>query len=75
MKAYVKPELVYERYELSQHIAACVFKPNNNGQYEHSEAPGITIFTTDLNCTWPEGSIQGSYCITASTSDKVTFNS
>lgn len=23
MKAYVKPELFYERYELSQHIATC----------------------------------------------------
>lgn len=78
MKAYVKPELVYERYELSQHVAACVFKPNiseGQCQYIHSEAPGISIFTTELSCTWPKDSIQGSYCITASSSDKVTFNS
>ena len=26
MKKYVKPELFYERYELSQHIADCVWE-------------------------------------------------
>lgn len=25
MKKYVKPELFYERYELSQHVAACTY--------------------------------------------------
>lgn len=28
MKKYVKPELFYERYELSQHIADCAFELN-----------------------------------------------
>lgn len=30
MKAYVKPELFYERYELSQHIADCGLEFKNN---------------------------------------------
>ena len=32
MKAYVKPELFYERYELSQHIADCGIELNQNNQ-------------------------------------------
>lgn len=30
MKTYVKPELYFEHYELSQHIAACALKLNYN---------------------------------------------
>lgn len=30
MKAYVKPELFYERYELSQHIADCAIEFKNS---------------------------------------------
>ena len=33
MKNYVKPELFYERYELSQHIADCAWEVN----YEKTE--------------------------------------
>lgn len=29
MKAYVKPELFYERYELSKHIADCALEPQS----------------------------------------------
>lgn len=29
MKKYVKPELIYEHFELSQQIAACQFDSNN----------------------------------------------
>lgn len=32
MKKYVKPELIYERYELSQNIAACAWDMNNTQQ-------------------------------------------
>jgi len=32
MKKYVKPELIYERYELAQHIAACAFDLHNMGE-------------------------------------------
>lgn len=31
MKAYVKPELFYERYELSQHIANCEIEVKEHG--------------------------------------------
>lgn len=34
MKAYVKPELFYERYELSQNIAACAWDYQTSGEYE-----------------------------------------
>lgn len=34
MKKYVKPELIYEHFELSQQIAACDFKGNAQGGYE-----------------------------------------
>ena len=30
MKKYVKPELFYERYELSQHIADCAWEMDHN---------------------------------------------
>lgn len=32
MKAYVKPELFYERYELSQHIATCGIDVNHDDE-------------------------------------------
>lgn len=32
MKAYVKPELFYERYELSKHIADCAWELNSADQ-------------------------------------------
>lgn len=70
MKKYVKPELFYERFELSQHIAdcaweleflkdACVAKPDT------SKFPSDygTLFTTVLNChnTTDDG-VYSDYC-------------
>lgn len=34
MKKYVKPELFYERYELSQHIADCQWEMNLKNENE-----------------------------------------
>ena len=34
MKAYVKPELFYERYELSKHIADCGIEFKNSTKVE-----------------------------------------
>ena len=34
MKTYVKPELYYESFELSQHIAACDLKLTTNSIWE-----------------------------------------
>ena len=36
MKKYVKPELFYEHYELSQHIADCAWELTSNDEYSCS---------------------------------------
>ena len=38
MKKYVKPELFYERYELSQHIADCAYEFKNSTHVESCPA-------------------------------------
>lgn len=49
MKAYVKPELFYERYELSQHVAACAWDKQDNGTFKADVAfgyeDGMYLFT------------------------------
>ena len=42
MKKYVKPELFYERYELSQHIADCT--------WETKKPNGLKTFEGDGSC-------------------------
>ena len=63
MKKYVKPELFFESYELSQSIAACGWDlnyadPNSctaTGDSNHG-IPGILIFTELAKCdNVPEG--------------------
>lgn len=34
MKKYIKPELFYERYELSRNIAACAWDLNHANEFE-----------------------------------------
>ena len=61
MKKYVKPELVYESFELSQQIAACTYDSNNTMNdivdcWFTGEIPNtsmtITIFLNgNTNCT------------------------
>lgn len=41
MKKYVKPELFYEHYELSQHIADCAW------EWLNDEEEGVCIATSD----------------------------
>lgn len=61
MKKYVKPELFYEHFELSQHIADCGWELKHaNGACkaepdENHWGPGAldsfgTLFTSALNC-------------------------
>ena len=66
MKKYVKPELFYESFELSQQIAAC----DNDSKDTHSDEgctfiadwnPGVVIFNHD-KCNQPAES----YCYHAS---------
>lgn len=55
MKKYVKPELLYERFVLSEQIAACKFDSNNTnqdvanceftGSDEENAIPNGTYFT------------------------------
>lgn len=81
MKKYVKPELFYESFELSQQIAACDFDSNNTANDENCRFSGvdkdwgpITIF---MNNCGNDGTVQAeSYCYhNASTSPYGIFNS
>lgn len=73
MKAYVKPELFVERYELSQHIAACGIDVNStdgscSGALDDSFWPGLggtPVFSSE--CSTPVESIDV-YCYTNGTS-------
>lgn len=60
MKKYVKPELFFESFELSQQIAACQYDSNNthsdiyNCEFvgdSTSPFPGVKIFLTEDVCT------------------------
>lgn len=65
MKKYVKPELFYEHFELSQHIADCDWElqfDNGNACIATGDpvrAPGMTIFTAI--CNMAEDAIED-YC-------------
>lgn len=69
-KKYVKPELLYENFQLSQHIAACHYQVNfKKDQVKACEVidigdmgtnPGNT-FVTGFACTTPVGD-QEEYC-------------
>ena len=57
MKKYVKPELFYERYELSQHIADCAwelkFASGACKAYADQEkmlGVNYTLFTSKIGC-------------------------
>lgn len=84
MKKYVKPELFYEHYELSQHIADCAW------EITYAEAQCIakgdpdkglgayTLFTNDLGCMFvPKeyGGTYGEYCYHGGAGGVNTFDS
>lgn len=58
MKAYVKPELYYENFELSQHIAACAWDMTDFRTKEDCSAvgdssmgiTGVALFTKSSVC-------------------------
>ena len=72
MKKYVKPELIFESFELSQQIAACDYDSNNTANDENCSFTGynedfkteMTIFVTTDRC----GIIAESFCYHNSTS-------
>ena len=76
MKKYVKPELYYERFELTQTIADCAWQVNDNpyGTCTSVGDPkygldGKVLFTEDRGCNAYE------YCYMASTDGLRTFKS
>lgn len=77
MKAYVKPELFYERYELSQHIADCAWEMNYHENTtctgtgdENSGLKGMILFT-DVCAIKPE--MLENYCETNGAAGANTF--
>lgn len=83
MKAYVKPELFVERYELSQHIAACGIDVNyaDTTSCDPRLDPGFwnglndTVFSAERSCNMAPENIDV-YCYTVGTSEAgKTFNS
>ena len=76
MKKYVKPELFYERFELSQHIADCAWELTSGSKETCSANPdhefgsgaladlgGATLFTSKDICDLVPGvSYNGLYC-------------
>lgn len=80
MKKYVKPELFFERYELSQHIAACTWDLNSanedtcNFKADPSQDPSLSpeyfFLTEGKNCNF-----EGPYCYMNAETGLNTFNS
>ena len=76
MKKYVKPELYYENFELSQHIAACgIDVKNSTSQYDCAQLDpdfwgGMSgrVFDSANSCTLDIRAIEV-YCYTAGTSE------
>lgn len=84
MKAYVKPELIFERYELSQHVAACAFDLNSADENVcdfQSDKKGEKIFGVEgvsifANAGICENTDVDSYCYQANgVNGWTTFNS
>jgi hypothetical protein len=79
MKKYVKPELFYESFELSQQIASCDYDynktvddaPGSSCYFTWDVDPNVTVFVSG-NCKTP---IEG-YCYHGSTGNMyILFNS
>ena len=76
MKKYVKPELFYESFELSQQIAACAYDSENTHSNEScnftSDLDGTIIFMDRCGDTTQDPPLPGyrveSYCYHNSTS-------
>ena len=73
MKKYVKPELFYERFELSQHIADCGWELKHadgsckaNPDEKHWGSGALTdmgtLFTTALSCDNKTDAGYQNYC-------------
>lgn len=76
MKKYVKPELFFESFELSQSIAACGIDVNHNDENVCTPTtdPDFWSFTINVfnegnaNCAQPAEKLEG-YCYTYGTNE------
>ena len=69
MKKYVKPELVYERFELTQHIADCAWELTNStkdtcsAQADPDFLPGFqNLFVAEANGCQITSDVYQDYC-------------
>lgn len=83
MKVYEKPRICIERFELSQHIAACAWDMTNQSSEATCEATadtswnlpaGLTMFTEAPRCNVTPDIFED-YCYTSSTEGSNLFNS
>lgn len=83
MKVYEKPRICIERFELSQHIAACAWDMTNQSDKDQCTAVsdeewglpgGIAMFTDTPRCTFTPEQFDG-FCYTSSTEGSNLFNS
>ena len=75
MKKYVKPELFFESYELSQNIAACGWDMQNLNQPGACKAKGDTSYGNPDILVFTEGNCENvleSYCYENS-ADNITI--
>lgn len=78
MKPYIKPELFYERYEVSQHLADCAWEyrlatdPSNCAAApDPDKLPGMpTLFLDEgIGCQFTEAKEYEHYCYQNSAAD------
>ncbi len=83
MKVYEKPRICIERFELSQHIAACAWDMTNQSSEDHCTAesdpdwgmiPGLSMFTDATRCN-VDPSVFEDFCYTSSKEGSNLFNS
>lgn len=80
MKKYKKPEVVYERYELSQSVADCTWElVQNNDIYNcvgdaSDKGIDIVLFTPTAKCSMTEQELE-EMCYTTMAGGKVVFMS
>lgn len=81
-KPYVKPQLYYENFELSQHVAACGWDMRNQADKSNCTALGdkdwgnepVYLFTETSRCEVTEDQVEG-YCYENGTDFMRVFNS
>lgn len=72
MKAYVKPDVCYEDFQLSTHIARCEYQTTATGESCSVIMEGTALSTLKENCQ----SLLESYCYTGGPNDgKIIFMS